>query len=496
MMLMSATELHTYAREQYVAMFQEGMDLVGHPDGHYVMFKKEDLTAWVTFTIAFTILILFDNFILNRKHQRIGMLRAAVQTVFWMFTAGAFAVYIYYRNGHNAAFDWSSGYMLEWMLSFDNLFVFHMIFQTYATPDHLKHKPLFWGICGAVFFRLVFIFIGEYLMHAMWAAHLFFGGFLIYTGVQTVMTDEEDEDPTQNPFVQWLSSKVAFIPIYDKQGSFFVQVPCDEAGNCLVKLDEDGEYDNRGMENVEFESGSENGTRVPSSADDSEDRSPVASSQSASSASSPDIPQASPAGSSSYGSVSNDVESANQDNGTVVLERGASFLEQAAAHPEFHHYEKRATMLFLVVCCLEISDILFAVDSVSAIVAQVSDLFLAYTSAVFAMLGLRSTFFIIDVLVKLFSLLKYGVAIVLVFIGIKLCVSKVYHIPPMLVCAILFGTLATSMILSVVLDKMGMLPEEDGEDDKSNASDNEKPAKGSKGKLEEEEVLLAEPAKV
>jgi len=181
----------------------------------------------------------------------------------------------------------------------------------------------------------------------------------------------------------------------------------------------------------------------------------------------------------------------------AVIERGTSFLEQAAAHPEFHHYEKRATMLFLVVCCLEISDILFAVDSVSAIVAQVSDLFLAYTSAVFAMLGLRSTFFIIDVLVKIFSLLKYGVAIVLVFIGIKLCVSKVYHIPPMLVCAILFGTLASSMILSVVLDKMGMLPEEDGEDDKSNASDNEKPAKGSKGKLEEEEALiLAEPAKV
>ncbi len=80
-LLMSASELHTYAREQYVAMFQEGMDLVGHPDGHYVMFKKEDFTAWVTFTIAFTILIIFDNFILNRKHQRIGMLRAAVQTV-------------------------------------------------------------------------------------------------------------------------------------------------------------------------------------------------------------------------------------------------------------------------------------------------------------------------------------------------------------------------------------------------------------------------------
>merc|ERR1719473_1517908 len=413
--------------------------------------------------------------------------------------AFAFCGYIYFRNGSASAFDWSSGYMLEWMLSFDNLFVFHMIFQTYATPDHLKHKPLFWGICGAVFFRLVFIFIGEYLMHAMWAAHLFFGGFLIYTGVQTVMTDEEDEDPSQNPFVIWLSSKVAFIPIYDKQGSFFVKVPCDEAGNCLVKLDEDGEFDNR--EQTEFESGSEPGSGLSTRAPSADDSSPVASSSgsmSASSASSPDVPaapSASPAG--SYGSVSNDndIEQA-QGSDRVVLERGTSFLEQAAAHPEFHHYEKRATMLFLVVCCLEISDILFAVDSVSAIVAQVSDLFLAYTSAVFAMLGLRSTFFIIDVLVKIFSLLKYGVAIVLVFIGIKLCVSKVYHIPPMLVCAILFGTLATSMILSVLLDKMGLLPEEEGDENGSNASDTEKPTMKGKQPEEEEALILAEPAKV
>merc|ERR1719198_1494671 len=103
--------------------------------------------------------------------------------------------------------------------------------------------------------------------------------------------------------------------------------------------------------------------------------------------------------------------------------------------------ERRATMLFLVVCCLEISDILFAVDSVSAIVAQVNDLFLAYTSAVFAMLGLRATFFIIDVLVKLFDLLKYGVAIVLVFIGVKLIVSKFYHIPASIVCVVLIGAI-------------------------------------------------------
>merc|ERR1719162_2110569 len=87
-------------------------------------------------------------------------------------------------------------------------------------------------------------------------------------------------------------------------------------------------------------------------------------------------------------------------------------------------------MLVLVVFCLEVSDILFAVDSVSAIVAQVNDLFLAYTSAVFAMLGLRATFFIIDVLVQLFSLLKYGVG------------------------AILVGAIGGSMVASVIQDKL------------------------------------------
>ena len=82
----------------------------------------------------------------------------------------------------------------------------------------------------------------------------------------------------------------------------------------------------------------------------------------------------------------------------------------------------------------------------------------------------------------------------LVFIGIKLCVSKVYHIPPMLVCFILFGTLATSMILSVVLDKMGMLEDEDEKESNDGSEkdfETEKP-----GKKAEEEVFVAEAAKV
>merc|ERR1719313_587377 len=99
----------------------------------------------------------------------------------------------------------------------------------------------------------------------------------------------------------------------------------------------------------------------------------------------------------------------------------------------------KATLLVAVVLCLEVTDVVFAVDSVSAIVAQVPDLFLAYTACVFAMLGLRALFFAIDELVKMFSLLCYGVAFILVFIGVKLILRSWIHVPPGVVCVLLIS---------------------------------------------------------
>merc|ERR1719439_515790 len=116
------------------------------------------------------------------------------------------------------------------MLSFDNLFVFHLVFQSYTCPDYLKHRPLFFGIVGAVVFRLIFIFVGEYLMHAMALMHFVFGGFLIYTGIKTVTADEDDEDPSQQPLVVWLQSHIPFVSVYCSEGSFFVKVPLKADG--------------------------------------------------------------------------------------------------------------------------------------------------------------------------------------------------------------------------------------------------------------------------
>merc|ERR1740130_182051 len=115
--------------------------------------------------------------------------------------------------------------------------------------------------------------------------------------------------------------------------------------------------------------------------------------------------------------------------------------------------QRKATMLFVVVLCLEVTDVIFAVDSVSAIVAQVPDLFLAYTACVFAMLGLRATYFVIDDLIVMFSLLKYGVALILVFIGMKLLLHSKVHFSTGAVFIILLGTIGLSMLGSMALDK-------------------------------------------
>jgi len=370
-------------------------------DSQYTLFRYEDWPAWATFTATFVVLLLFDNLVLHRNPKNMTIMRAVCYTLFWVLSACSFCGWVYWYYGPNQAAMWMSGYMLEWMLSFDNLFVFHLIFSVYATPDHLKHRPLYWGICGAVFFRLAFIFIGEYLVHAMFFMHFIFGAFLVYSGIKMFTADEEDEDPSQHPMVLWLQKRVPFVSAYDERGAFFVRVPVNDCGE--LALPEGAVKPCPPRPEQQAETGTEGASSIR------------------------------------YGTVDF---------------ADAAWVKAGTHHNSNARGQLRATMLLLVVICLEISDLLFAVDSVSAIVAQVTDLFLAYTSAVFAMLGLRATFFIIDVLVRLFSLLKYGVGAVLVFIGIKLCCERLYRIPPAAVCLVMVASIAGSMVASWIQDEL------------------------------------------
>ena len=110
---------------------------------------------------------------------------------------------------------------------------------------------------------------------------------------------------------------------------------------------------------------------------------------------------------------------------------------------------KMATPLLVVVAVIEFTDLLFAVDSIPAIFAISNDPFILYTSNIFAILGLRALFFLLDNFIHLFSKLSYGLAFILSFIGIKMIISPFYHIESVYSLLVIGGVLVLSVIASI-----------------------------------------------
>ncbi len=110
-----------------------------------------------------------------------------------------------------------------------------------------------------------------------------------------------------------------------------------------------------------------------------------------------------------------------------------------------------ATPLFLTLLFVEFSDLVFALDSIPAIFAVSQDTFIVYTSNVFAILGLRALYFLVSGLVQVFVYLKYGVAIILAFVGVKLLIIHYYHMPTAVSLAVILGILAISVLASVII---------------------------------------------
>lgn len=109
------------------------------------------------------------------------------------------------------------------------------------------------------------------------------------------------------------------------------------------------------------------------------------------------------------------------------------------------------TPLFLVVLVIEATDLVFAVDSIPAILAITDDAFIVYTSNVFAILGLRSLYFALSGIEKYFVYLKYGLSVILVFVGAKMCLSDIYKIPVEISLAFIVTTLSFAVLASLVL---------------------------------------------
>jgi len=171
--------------------------------------------------------------------------------------------------------------------------------------------------------------------------------------------------------------------------------------------------------------------------------------------------------------------------GTVLVVSGLkmAFEKDKEVHPEnnpvlklFRHFmpvtaeyhegrffvkpDKRwlATPLFIVLLMLETTDLVFAVDSVPAVLAITTDAFIVYTSNVFAILGLRSMFFALAGIMKLFHYLHYGLSAVLVFVGAKMLLAGFYKIPTLASLLVIVGLLAVSVVGSLLYATGHILP--------------------------------------
>lgn len=117
-----------------------------------------------------------------------------------------------------------------------------------------------------------------------------------------------------------------------------------------------------------------------------------------------------------------------------------------------------ATSLFLALVVVEFSDLIFALDSIPAIFAITTDTFLVYTSNVFAILGLRALYFLLSGVAQLFVYLKHGVAFILAFVGCKMVVIDVYHVPTALSLSVIMGTLTIAVVASMLRQPPAPIP--------------------------------------
>jgi tellurite resistance protein TerC len=111
--------------------------------------------------------------------------------------------------------------------------------------------------------------------------------------------------------------------------------------------------------------------------------------------------------------------------------------------------QRIATPLFMVICLIALTDVIFAVDSIPAIFAITSDPFIVLTSNVFAILGLRAMYFLLAAVAHKFHLLNYGLAVILMFIGAKMCLIDVYKVPVLVSLGVVDAILALTMVLSL-----------------------------------------------
>ena len=169
--------------------------------------------AWLAVLLAVAVMLAIDLF-LHRDNHVVQFREAAVWSAVWIAAGLAFGALLWWWQDGEVAGTYYAGYLIEKALSIDNVFVFALIFTAFAVPAGVQHKVLFWGVVGALLFRLVFIFVGAELLETVfWTAYVF-GAFLVYTGYKMAFRHGEQAPPERNPVVRLVRRVVPTDPAY------------------------------------------------------------------------------------------------------------------------------------------------------------------------------------------------------------------------------------------------------------------------------------------
>jgi len=184
---------------------------------------------WAGFIIVVLALLAIDLGVFQRKVHEVRMKEAAVWSVVWVVLSLTFGLWVYHHYGRAAGMQFFAGYLTEYALSVDNIFVFILIFSYFSVPPRLHHKVLFWGILGALVMRAAFILAGALLVEKFhWTLYVF-GAFLVFTGCKILFRGEAETKMEDNIIVKLFRR---FVPMTTgfESGKFF----CREKGKLMA----------------------------------------------------------------------------------------------------------------------------------------------------------------------------------------------------------------------------------------------------------------------
>jgi tellurite resistance protein TerC len=179
---------------------------------------------FIAFNVGVLAMLALDLGVFNKKAHVASVKEAATWSAVWITLSLGFAGVILYLYGRQDALEFITGYVIEYSLSVDNIFVIVLIFSYFRIPDKYQHRVLFWGIIGALIMRGSMIAAGSFLIQRFhWIIYVF-GAFLVFTGIRMAMHDEADIEPEANPVLRLVRRVLPITQDYRGQ-EFFVKEP-------------------------------------------------------------------------------------------------------------------------------------------------------------------------------------------------------------------------------------------------------------------------------